>query len=1400
MVSSKYIKKIYILDSMRYIETKTNFKTQEVGAFSMDFFVKQLSASFILDSLLDRVHTFSEKEQEKIWKFYRHFSDFEMITNFEGSPLAQNSSLRLSCLVAQNIIRRGIPTRAPKRVENFFRNIDLNVEDLAVDTLLQHISILDPDFNFNTEAVHYHKTEEGTLKVASMNFVEREFLHRLPSKLGQLLEYQKSIESIIDFPNTDISKYPDYTKYCLNYTKDKLKGVFKGQDIDFTFQFPADQSMKSAVAIELDGPQHEEFHQRERDRYRDTLLEELYWEKTIRIEDIYARTERLESLLNRVPDPVPVESNMAYIVRYPMFVARMALSILNLIESGHLNINVPKLSILAECDTKLDFEATKMGIKVAYDMIEHITNLQGRKRELPIVYLEGVMGNHIWEESILPRGKQDSEGKGRIKYQVILNVAMHKRLSSFAPIASDGKKVWILSSYSHAHFPKVLTSERQISYKLSPDNDESLRYFLYDIFRKVDFRPKQREIIGEALSRNNVIGLLPTGSGKTLTFQLSALLQPGITIVIAPLISLMADQLHNLKQQRIDSCALLNSTLQSHQKLKAIEEFENEGIHILYVAPERLLIHNFKESLRRIKLSMAVLDEAHCISQWGHDFRTSYLYVGEILQNENKDIVIMALTGTASCNVITDIKRELHFKRTVTIVTPNHFRRDELNFKVVYGERDKPLSERIQGAYLTNQIGKAIQHLYDYKDVNYATEMIELFSKKNKWKQYINGGLIFVPYAQKRAASVQTAVESLRQYFARYHNEAYKDINFGLYHGSLKDKEKNEQQNKFTRNETLFLVATKAFGMGIDKPNIRFTMHTTIPESIEAFYQEAGRAGRDREKAVNIILAPPKNMSFEEIEDAKIYEFFINQSFPELELFLKEVDIVFNTPYIGVVSFRTYLEAGFSELDFDFRKKVRFTFENNAELVYAHITVGDYTFQYELNITDTECLFTPIDTCTDADTTVRLCADAIVAHLKKKIENISIITSTKTFNRAICRCKSEMKQSLAEVVQQINEGNSIEFYVGLDEFNIKNKVTEILRHLEEKKQEQLVFDLHESDEIHRIIKALHRSNANINEELKRFKPIVDSICSRNALPILSASEYRDLFFVHEENSRKTLTKTEEKVLYYLSRLKIFDSLERAYSPNYMKVRLRPFNKESLIQGIKEFLNSYETYTYVVQKIKEVEKIFADIPDTAYSKMLEVAVKYIIRYSYQQIRAYREMQTRTMYQCLQSGDERNPEVFVDEVYRYFESKYTDMLLKEVDRENVKTMEEWADKIELEAKEQSQAHMNNLSHLRTSCLKVMESRPQAFTPLFLYAYGTLQDTNLDITVGLEYFIKGVTQIAKVRKNYKSYLRSFCYKMMNTTDIEYLQEVIRKIDQYNDEELEILKEVVVEQIGKL
>lgn len=1366
----------------------------------MDFFVKQLSASFIIDSLLERIHTLSEKEQEKIWKFYRHFSDFELITNFEGNGLAPNSSLRLSCLVAQNIIRRGIPTRAPKRVEDFFQYVDMSIQDVSVDTLLQHISILDPEFAFDPEGTHYHKSEDGKLKVASMNFVEREFLHRLPSKLGQLLEYQKSIESIIDFPNTDISKYPDYTKYCFNYSKDKLKDTFKGQDIDFTFQFPADRVMKNAVAIELDGPQHEEFLQKERDNYRDTLLEEIYWDKTIRIKDIDARSERIEALLTRVPEPVPVESTTSYLVRYPMFVARMTLSILSLIESGHLNINVPKLSILVECDTKIDFEATKMGFRVAFDMIEHITNLQDRKRELPIVYLEAIVKDSVLEYTILPSGKEDKEGKGRIKYQVTLCVAMHKRLASFRPTSVEGKKIWIFSSYSRSHAPKVLTSERQISYKLGPHNDVSLRYFLYEIFRKEDFRPKQRDIIGEALSRHNVIGLLPTGSGKTLTFQLSALLQPGITVVIAPLISLMSDQLYNLHQQRIDSCAILNSTLQSYEKLRTIEMFEQEGIQILYVAPERLLIHNFKESLSRIKLSMAVLDEAHCISQWGHDFRTSYLYVGEILQNENNDIVIMALTGTASCNVLTDIKRELHFKRTVNIVTPNNFRRDELNFRVIYADTDRPLSERIKGSYLANQMGKTLQYLYGYKNINYVAEVIQEFSEKDDGKHFINGGLIFVPYATRKDASVELAVNVLHNYFTKHHTDLCKDINFGCYHGSLKDKQKKEEQNKFTRNETLFLIATKAFGMGIDKPNIRFTMHTTVPESIEAFYQEAGRAGRDREKAVNIILAPPQNMSFEEIEDAKIYEYFINQSFPELELFLKEVDIVFHTPYVGIISFKDYLESGFSELDFDLGKKVNFIYDKNKQKTYVNIDVGDHTYTYELVITEEECLFVPLGTSVDIDSTVTLCVKAILEHLKKKITNISKITSTKDFNNAIQRCKSEMKQSLAEVVQQVNEGNVIEFYVGLDEFHIKNKATEILRYLEKEKQGEVVFSTEENNEINHLTKRLNNSRCNVNLALQGFKDVFDAICIRNGLKILSNREYINLFFIPEGASRKTITQTEEKVLYYLSRLKIFDSLERAYSPNYMKVRIRSFDKAFLIQGIRDFLNSYETYTYVTQKTEEVKKLFANVPDDNYSTMLEVAVKYIIRYSYQQIRAYREMQTRTMYQCIQAGDEKNPDVFIDEVYRYFESKYTDALMKAVDRENVRTMENWADKIEAEAKEQSQAHMNNLSHLRTSCLKVMEARPQSFAPLFLYAYGTLQDTNLDITVGLEYFINGVNQISKVRKNYKTDLRNFCFKMMNTTDVVYLKEVLIKIEQYKNSELEILKEVVLDRLSVL
>ena len=1272
----------------------------------MDFFVKQLSASFIIDSLLERIHTLSEKEQEKIWNYYRHFSDFELITNFEGNGLAPNSSLRLSCLVGQNIIRRGIPTRAPKRVEYFLQDMDINIDNLPIDILLQHICVLDPKFKFDPQGSYYCKTDSNKLTKAAMNATEREFLRRLPRKMGQLLEYQKSVEAIIDFPNTDINKYPDYTKYCLNYTKDKLKAKFKNQMIDFTFQFPVNAIMNSNVAIELDGPQHEEFLQQQKDRERDTLLTELSWNKTIRITDIHKHNSSLDKFLNTVPEPVAVDSDIAYLVRFPMFVARVAVSILNLIESGHINISVPKLAMLVECDTNIDYKATKLGIRVAFDLIHHITTLQGKTKELPTVYLDRQIGNKQVEEVVTSYGEIPEEGRGRTKYQVTLHVAMHQRLVSFNPVPTTDKSIWILSAYSHEHISKVETNERQIPYKISSDTHDSLRYFLYEIFRKKDFQSKQLDIIGQALSRNSVLGLLPTGSGKTLTFQLSVLLQPGITIVIAPLISLMTDQLYNLQQHRIDRCAYLNSTLQTYEKLRTIEEFEREGLHLLYIAPERLLNRSFIESLYRIRLSMAVLDEAHCISQWGHDFRTSYLYVGEILQKVNHDLVIMALTGTASCNVITDIKRDLRLNRKFSIVTPNNFRRKELQFLVLYEKRDMNLAERIKAPYLLQKINQSLQYLYGDQNTERPNILIERFAKTNERKSYINGGLIFIPYADGEVASVKSAVKGLNEHISGSKFRMYKDISFDSYYGSLSYKEKNDAQNKFVTNKTLFLVSTKAFGMGIDKSNIRFTLHTTIPESIEAFYQEAGRAGRDGAHAVNIILAPPRNLSFDRIKDAQIYNSFMKKSFPKLESFLKAVDSFFVTPYRTFLNLKQYLEVGFSELDFKLSKIINIRYSEKENSMYMEIHIKPRVYTYKVTFINSECRFTAVAPNIQLDATTAVYVESILLHVKNKIMHTPELNSIEGLRNALNRPKTTVNKSLSEVVTYLDRNRSLEFYVELDD------------------------------------------------------------------------EYIN-----------------EKIVFYLSRLKIFESIERSYSPKYMRLQIRCFDKQTLIDGIKEFLNSYETHTYVVQKIKEVEKEFSTVRDDDYRLMLIMAVKYIVKYSYEQIRTYREMQTRTMYQCIQAGDERKPEVFINEVYRYFESTYTDELMKSIDKENIKTMVKWIDEIEVEAKKAPQNHLNNLSHLRTSSLKVMEARPQAFTPHFLYAYGILQDSNLDINTGLDSFISGMIQIAKVRKNYKANIRRFCYKMLNSSDKEHLESIKERIKIYNNDSLEILEEVVSE-----
>ncbi|EME3507738.1 DNA helicase RecQ [Enterococcus faecium] len=355
-------------------------------------------------------------------------------------------------------------------------------------------------------------------------------------------------------------------------------------------------------------------------------------------------------------------------------------------------------------------------------------------------------------------------------------------------------------------------------------NDLLKQYFGYD-----KFRPGQKEIIQKVIDQENVLGIMPTGSGKSICYQLPSLLLDGLTVVVSPLISLMKDQVDAANQLGIPA-TFINSSLDGYETARRFQEIDRQQYRLLYIAPERFIMPDFIQAMNRWNVCMIAIDEAHCISQWGHDFRPSYLQMAKQLNQLPNRPVIVALTATATIQVAADIKRLLKIPDGNHIQTG--FERENLRFQVV---KDK----------------KKEQYLVEYLKIN-----------KNQ------SGIIY--------AATRKEVDRI------YHLLKKFGFSIGRYHGGLNENERTAMQEAFLYDRLQLIVATNAFGMGINKSNVRFVIHYQIPGSLEAYYQEAGRAGRDGLSSEAILLFDP--------QDTQVQKFFIQQSQREEEQKQKEYE------------------------------------------------------------------------------------------------------------------------------------------------------------------------------------------------------------------------------------------------------------------------------------------------------------------------------------------------------------------------------------------------------------------------------------------------------------------------------------------------------------------------------
>ena len=341
------------------------------------------------------------------------------------------------------------------------------------------------------------------------------------------------------------------------------------------------------------------------------------------------------------------------------------------------------------------------------------------------------------------------------------------------------------------------------------------------------FRPGQQSLIEAALVGKDAIGVLPTGAGKSLTFQLPALLLEKSVLVVSPLLSLMQDQKDKLEELGI-SVSKLDSTLSAGEFDEELEQIRQGHRRVIYTTPEQLSKDEIQDVLNEAGVSLAVVDEAHCLSQWGHDFRPAYLELKRAFKALHNP-AILALTATATSEIIDDIVKQLGMKAPKRISLGVD--RPNINLEVALTVNVKAKQEKI----------------------------LEVLQQEQ------GSGIIYT--------STVRAAEEVYE-FLKAHG-----INAERYHAKLKKNERQENQHRFMQNEYKVMIATKAFGMGIDKPDIRFVIHYNFPDSLESYYQEIGRAGRDGKQSRAVLLF--------QLEDKRVQSFFLGGKYPSAEESLK---------------------------------------------------------------------------------------------------------------------------------------------------------------------------------------------------------------------------------------------------------------------------------------------------------------------------------------------------------------------------------------------------------------------------------------------------------------------------------------------------------------------------------